>query len=158
MGLSLINRLETHGRESGHPRPMPDGPQEKGWLILTLGRDPERETCPHERVLPALRCAEEQLMAHQALGKHGFSAFLFQITRRGATYLGVKQELLNLAAVPVLLHVQVDGLVHPLLLFCNRSHMPIDPRDQDAARCVHQAAYERHTGVEAGGSCRCVGS
>ena len=101
-------------------------------------------------MLPALRCAEQQRVANQALGKHRFSAFLFQITHRGVTYLGVKQEPLNLAAVPVLLHVQVGVLIHPLLLFCNRSHVLIDPRDQDAARRVHQAAYERHTGAEAG--------
>lgn len=136
---------------------MPDGPQEKGRLILPLERDPERESCPNERVLPALRCAEWQRMANQALGKHGFSAFLFWISRRGMTYLGVKQEPLNLAAAPELAHVQVDGLVHPLLLFCNRGHALIDPRDQDVARLVHQAAYETRGGGR-GGRYRCSGS
>ena len=142
MGLSLINQLETRGHESGRPRPMQDGPQEKGRLILPLGRDPERERCPNERVLPALRCAEWQHMANQARGKHGFSALLLQISLRGMTYLGVKQEPLNPAAAPELTHVQVDGLVHPLLLFYNRGHSLIEPRDQDAARLVHQAACE----------------
>lgn len=62
------------------------------------------------------------------------------------TYLGVKQKFLNLAAVPVLLEVQIDGFVCSLFLLCNRSHVVIDSRDQNSTRRVHQAAYERHTG------------
>lgn len=71
-------------------------------------------------------------------------------------YLGVKQKFLHLAAVPVLFEVQVNGFIHFSFLFCKRSHVVIDSRDQNATRRIYQAAYERTREIQPGGSYRCA--
>ena len=85
--------------------------------------------------------------AHRKPGARGSDFHVTPFRRHQPTpYLGVKQELLHLGAAPELCQVQVGGCVQLSLLLCDRSHVVIDARDQDAAGGVCEASCRAHTG------------
>lgn len=96
------------------------------------------------------RRAEPQCAAWRALRTGGGVPSCLSGTPRLRPYLGVKQKLLDPAAAPVLLQVQVDGFVHFSLLVHHGGHVVVDPRNQNATRRVHEATCTTHTGSQAG--------